>query len=102
MLRHHVRMANEHISNNTGQHRYELTLDGNVAALINYRLHGSRIDLIHTEVTPEHEGKGLASRIAAFALDDARRRGLTVTPSCSYVAKFIERHPQYADIVTRQ
>jgi uncharacterized protein len=95
-------MANEQITDNTAEHRYELMLDGEVAALINYRLHQGRIDLIHTEVTPEHEGKGLGSRIATFALDDARRRGLSVTPSCSYIAKFIERHSGYADLVARQ
>lgn len=95
-------MPNENITDNTAQHRYELTLDGKVAALINYRLRDGTIDLVHTEVVPEHQRQGIGSRIAAFALDDAKQRGLAVTPSCSYIAKFIERQPQYADLVARQ
>jgi len=36
--------------------------------------------LVHTEVAPSAEGKGVGSRLVAGALDDIRARGLRVVP----------------------
>lgn len=89
------------IADRPERHQYQLALDGKVAAHIAYCMRGEgTIDLVHTEVEPEHEGKGLASRIAKFALDDARARGLKVIPSCSYIDGWVKKHPEYADLVT--
>lgn len=83
--------------------RYELTLDGRPAAHVAYRMDGAgTIDLVHTEVQPEHEGKGLASRVARFALEDARSRGLKVIPTCSYIDGWVKKHPEYAALVARR
>jgi hypothetical protein len=57
------------------------------------------ITLIHTEVDPAFEGKGIAGRLVAGALDDIRRRGLLVTPICRFVRSYLRRHPEYADLV---
>lgn len=82
-------------------HQYELAIDGKLAAWIHYRMHGEdTIELVHTEVKPGHEGQGLASKIATFALDDARARGLKVIPSCSYIASFVQRHAEYRELVS--
>ena len=54
----------------------------------------------HTEVVPQFEGQGLGSRLAKFALDDVRRRGLQVVPVCTFVAGYIRRHPEYHDLVS--
>ena len=84
-------------------HRYELTIDGRMAAKIDYRMRGEgTVDLIHTEVVPEHEGQGLGSKIAKFALDDARSRGLKVIPSCSYIAGYVRKHPEYSDLMAQR
>ena len=53
----------------------------------------------HTEVPPALEGRGVGSRLARDALDDARRRGLAVIPRCPFVAAYIRRHPEYRDLV---
>ena len=82
-----------------GAHRYELRKDGELAAFIGYRMRGQVLELVHTEVLPQHEGGGVGSRIARHALDDARARGLKVMPSCSFIAAWIERHPDYGDLV---
>lgn len=83
------------------RHRYELAVDGRKAAEIVYRMHGpDTIDFVHTGVQPEWEGQGLASKIAAFALDDARKRGLKVIPSCSYMRAYMEKHPEYAELLS--
>jgi predicted GNAT family acetyltransferase len=81
------------------RNRYELSVAGKLAAFVDYRLSPGRVDLVHTEVLPAYEGQGLASRAASFALDDARREGLQVEASCAFVAGYIERHPEYRDLL---
>jgi predicted GNAT family acetyltransferase len=90
-------MADVH--DNPGAHRYELAVDGEVGAFVNYRMHGEVIELVHTETVPGFEGRGLAKELVADTLDDVRRRGWQVRPSCAFVRGFIERNPQYADLV---
>ena len=80
-------------------HRYELRDGDTVLGSIVYRLHGEVITLVHTEVDPAFGGQGHAATLARGALDDARARGLRVVPSCPYVAAYIEKHPEYADLV---
>jgi predicted GNAT family acetyltransferase/glutaredoxin len=80
-------------------HRYELRLEGRRIGLLVYRKRENRIAFTHTEVTPACEGRGFGSRLAATALDDARRRELAVVPLCSFIAAYIERHPEYRDLV---
>lgn len=79
--------------------RYEARLDGELAGVIDYVMKRGRIALVHTEVLPTFEGRGIASRLARHALDDARRRGLIVIPSCPYVKAYLERHPEDRDLV---
>jgi predicted GNAT family acetyltransferase len=81
------------------RHRYELRSGDELIGIVTYRLGEDVITLVHTEVDPAHEGEGHASTLARGALDDARSRGLRVVPSCSYVASYVEKHPEYADLV---
>ena len=53
----------------------------------------------HTEVDPRFEGRGAGSALASSALDSVRGVGGRVVPTCSFVASYIERHPEYADLV---
>ena len=80
-------------------HRYELRSGDEVVGFLVYRLGDGVITLVHTEVDPAHSGQGHAATLARGALDDARSRGLAVVPSCPYVASYIEKHPEYADLV---
>lgn len=82
------------------QRRYEAWDAATLAGFASYVLVGeSVIAFVHTEVDPAFEGRGIASQIATFALDDARTRGLAVVPRCPFFASFIRRHPEYADLV---
>ena len=81
------------------RHRYELRSGDEVIGFIAYLLGDGVITLVHTEVDPAHGGQGHAATLARGALDDARSRGLSVVPSCPYVASYIEKHPEYADLV---
>ena len=106
-MRHDVRMTDNNeapaVADNPQARRYELALGGRTVAHVDYRMRGEgTIDLIHTEVAPGHEGQGLASRIAQFALDDARSRGLKVVASCSYIAGYVRKHPEYGDLLAQR
>ena len=58
------------------------------------------VRLLHTAVSPEFEGQGVGSALARRALDDARRDGVEVDAQCGFVASYVERHPEYADLLT--
>jgi len=79
--------------------RYEARLDGDLAGYIDYVVKRARLALIHTEVMPAHQGRGVGADLTRFALDDARRRGLRVLAICPYVRAYVERHPEAQDIV---
>jgi uncharacterized protein len=81
--------------------RYELRLDGRLIGLAAYRRRDGRISFTHTEVDASCEGRGFGSRLAAAALDDARRQGLRVLPLCPFVAHYVEQHPEYQELVRR-
>jgi uncharacterized protein len=89
------------VQDNPGESRYELLLDERVVGEILYRLTPDHIVLLHTEVLPSLESKGLGARLVAGALDDIRVRGLRVVPFCPFVRAYIRRHPDYADLVVR-
>ena len=72
--------------------RYELRLDGRLIGLAAYRRRNGRIAFTHTEVDEACEGRGFGSRLAAAALEDARRQGLEVVPLCPFIAHYIEWH----------
>jgi len=79
--------------------RYELRLDGRLIGLAAYRRREGRIAFTHTEIDEACEGRGFGSRLAAAALDDARRQGLVVVPLCPFITYYIERHPEYQQLV---
>lgn len=83
------------------RHRYEARLDGDLAGFAEYRRAGRLLVLPHTEVDAAHEGRGVGSALARAALDDARRRGVPVLPLCPFIRGWIERHPDYGDLVHR-
>jgi predicted GNAT family acetyltransferase len=78
--------------------RYELRLGDRRIGLAAYRRRDGRIAFTHTEVDESCEGRGFGSRLAAAALDDARRQGLKVVALCPFIARFVERHPEYQEL----
>ena len=92
--------ANEQVVDNREQQRYELNLVGGTA-FIDYTDNGNVRTLTHAEVPVRLRGGGIAAKLTGGALNLARTKGLKVVPRCPYVANFIERHPQYQDLVSR-
>jgi predicted GNAT family acetyltransferase len=79
------------------QSRYEARIDGELAGYAEYRREGGVITFSRTEV--ESEGDGVGSALARHSLDAARAAGEQVVPVCPFYAGWIERHPEYGDLV---
>ncbi|HEY2717084.1 MAG TPA: GNAT family N-acetyltransferase [Solirubrobacterales bacterium] len=79
--------------------RYVIEVDGEPAGFAQYRDRGRAIAFVHTEIDDRHEGQGLGGRLVSAALDDVRSRGLAVLPFCPFVRSYIQRHPEYLDLV---
>ncbi len=72
--------------------------DGTDAGGAYYERSGGVVTFTHTEVDPAYEGQGIGSQLAAGALDQVRAAGETIVPLCSFIKKYVERHPEYADL----
>lgn len=79
--------------------RFEVRVGGALGGFAAYRTRPGRLVFTHTEIDPAFEGQGLGSQLVGGALADVRARGLKVTPLCPFVARYIEKHPEHADLV---
>ncbi|WP_149823159.1 GNAT family N-acetyltransferase [Streptomyces tailanensis] len=80
------------------RYRYEILVDGRRAGLTAYRDHGEQRVFFHTEIDDAFAGQGLAAELVQWALTDVRESGMRIVPVCPYVAKFLKRHEEFADI----
>ena len=87
------------IVDNPEEHRYEARLAGEFAGWVDYRRVRDRLVALHTEVRPEFEGRGIASRLVRRVLDDARATGTSITPRCPLFVRHFERHPEDRDLI---
>jgi len=79
--------------------KFFVAVDGGESRL-SYRPAGDgELDFHSTFTSPELRGRGLAAAVVARGFDYARENGFKVIPSCPYVAAFVDRQPQYADLV---
>lgn len=90
------------VKDNADESRYEIHVDGELAGFTQYRQRPAGLAFIHTEIDDRFEGRGLGSKLVSHALDDARKRGLAVLPLCPFVRSYIERHPEYLDLVREE
>ena len=86
------------VIDNAVRSRYELALDGGVAFL-DYQRAGNVRVLTHSEVPQALRGRGIGGELVAGALQLVREQGMRVKPRCSYVVRFIERNPQFQDLL---
>lgn len=92
-------MSEMNVTDNAGAERYEITVDGELAGFVEYTAGNDTIALTHTEVDDAFGGQGVGGRLAAGALDDIRRQGKQVNPICPFIKGWIEKHPDYQDLV---
>ncbi len=79
--------------------RFGIWLDDELVGFARYIRRGGRVYFVHTEIDPGHEGAGLGSALARGALDAERALGEPVVPLCPFIRTYIDRHPEYVDLV---
>ena len=79
--------------------RYVAELDGQIVAACYYRRRDNRWFLVHTEVEPDYEGRGVGTALVRHVLDEIRGNGGVVVPICPFVRAFIRREPDYQDVI---
>lgn len=87
------------IRHNESETRFETTIDGHTAVAEYDLEEPQRIVFTHTEVPEQLAGRGIANELAKSALAYAREQKLTVVPQCAFMAKFIDRHQEYGDLL---
>ena len=81
------------------KHRYEVRRGDEVLGFVTYKREPGRITFLHAETDPSVQGQGVGSQLARGALDNARAQALVVKPLCPFIAEFVDRHPEYQDLV---
>jgi uncharacterized protein len=81
------------IDNNALASRFELAVNGGLAVL-DYRIDGDTVFLLHVEVPLAEQGRGIAGKLSHAALEFARDNGLKVVPWCPFIATYIRRRPE--------
>jgi len=89
------------VVNNKERSRFEVALDSSTYAFVDYRWHKGNLAIMHTEVPPEYEGRGIAATMVKHVLDYARTEHLKIMVYCPYTAMYIKRHPEYNDLVLK-
>lgn len=86
------------VRHNVPAHRFEAVVEGHLS-VCEYEVVEDRMVFTHTLVPPELRGRGIAEQLVRTALAEARTAGRKVVPACSYVARFIERHREFQDLL---
>ena len=86
------------VVHNQASSRFEI-VEGSHTAVLEYRISHGALVLTHTGVPQEIEGMGVGGALVKAAFEYARSHGLKVRPLCPFVKKYLERHPEYAELV---
>jgi hypothetical protein len=86
------------VVHNQAAQQFELHAGSNIG-LLQYRIRDGRMIIYHTEVPQHLERRGLAARMTHAALQFARAEKLRVEPRCPYTAAFVQKHPEYRDLL---
>ena len=96
------------VSDNPGQNRFELRLNGDLVGILGYYDFESGksrvgrpvvVSFMHTVITEDFGHRGLAAMMVRGALHRARAYGWKVKPVCSYVQRYLAENPGYGDVV---
>jgi predicted GNAT family acetyltransferase len=86
---------------NEDARQFELVVDKHKAKVTYVMLSPTSIIFTHTLVPVSLKGQGIASYLAKYVLDYARENNLNVIPQCPFIRSYIERHPEYDDLVMK-
>jgi predicted GNAT family acetyltransferase len=85
------------VRDNKTSHRFELDVEGQIA-FANYRLTPVAVVITHTETPRNLRGRGVASELISGALKMIRANGQKVIAGCGFVAGYLRKHPEDADL----
>ena len=93
-------MTDTQVRNNSEASRFEIAVeDGRVAGFTQYKERDGVRNFFHTEIGEEYGGQGLGGKLARAALDGTRADGLKVVATCPFIKGWIEKHPDYQDLL---
>ena len=92
-------VTDEQIAVQNSPGRYEISVDGEPAGFTQYLDRDHQRIFFHTEVDERFSGRGLANKLITGALTDTRAAGRRIVPVCPFVAAYLKRHDDFADIV---
>jgi len=87
----------ENVRKNDELHRFELQV-GEHSAIACYQIENGVMTFTSTQTPPSLRKKGVATRLIEGALEIAREEGFKVAASCSFVANFLDRRPEFSDL----
>jgi hypothetical protein len=87
------------VRRNDREQRYEIYLEDRLAGVADFYERDGTVVFPHTLVDADLRGRGLAAELIRYALDDVRGRGQRVIARCWYVARFIDDHDEYAELL---
>jgi len=82
-----------------GQSRFRFGEEGDEAELV-YRVVGSRLILVHTEVPESFRGRGIGGKLVRAAVDKASESREAIVPLCPFARKWLEDHVNVAGTVS--
>ena len=86
------------LNNNSAIHNFEIFVDGH-RAFIDYKQHGDKYFLIHTEVPQELEGKGVAAALVEKVFKYLEANNFKMVPYCAYIKAYLKRHPEWERLI---
>lgn len=93
--------ASTPVRHDASRSRYVADVGGH-EAFVEYQREAGRMVFTHTWVPPEGRGRGIAEQLVRTALEAARAEGVQIVPQCSYVARFVAQHPEFAQPASRR
>jgi uncharacterized protein len=92
-------MENIEVKNDEGKQQFAADVDGKKAFIDYKKQNDGTLNLLHTEVPPEFEGKGIGSQLVKQTLEQIKAEGAKIIPSCRFVAAYIKRHKEYESLI---
>jgi len=93
-----IKLDELEVTHNPAENRFETWIEGQLSKL-DYMMDGNTMVIMHVGVNPDHRNQGVAGKITQVALDYAAEKSLRVIPMCSYVRAYINRNPEYLDLI---
>ncbi|MEU8262129.1 GNAT family N-acetyltransferase [Micromonospora sp. NPDC048999] len=90
------------VEDDPAKRRFEILVDDALAGFTEYLPRNGVLVFTHTEVDERYRGMGIGEALVRGTLDQLRERGDRLVPQCPFVAAFIQRHPEYADLVVAE